>query len=104
MARAIEAEIDNLKNHKVSAAELRRAKRQLVSDLVYARDSQQSMANIFGRAAMLGLSPDDVLGWVDEIENVSAQEVRQAAQNLLLAERSITGHLTGNVNARKGGS
>ena len=104
LARAIEAEIDNLKNHKASAAELRRAKRQLVSDLVYARDSQQSMANIFGRAAMLGLSPDDVLGWVDEIENVSAQEVRQAAQNLLLAERSITGHLTGNVNARKGGS
>ena len=84
--------------------ELRRAKRQLVSDLVYARDSQQSMANIFGRAAMLGLRPDEVLGWVDEIENVSAGDVRQAAQELLVARHSVTGHLTGIVTAGENGS
>ena len=104
LVQAIEAEIDALKNLMVDDDELRRAKRQLVSDLVYARDSQQSMANIFGRAAMLGLRPDGVLGWVDEIENVSAGDVRQAAQNLLVARHSVTGHLTGIVTAGENGS
>ena len=104
LAQAIEAEIDALKNLMVDDDELRRAKRQLVSDLVYARDSQQSMANIFGRAAMLGLRPDEVLGWVDEIENVSAGDVREAAQELLVARHSVTGHLTGIVTAGENGS
>ena len=75
LAQAIEAEIDALKNLMASDDEMRRAKRQLAADLIFARDSQQSMANIFGSAAMLGLSPDEVLGWVDEIEQVTAQDV-----------------------------
>lgn len=97
LAQAIEAEIDNLKSDEASEAELRRAKRQLVSGLVFARDSQQSMANIFGQAAMLGLTPDEVLGWVDEIEKITVADVRQAAQNLLVSRHSITGHLTGDL-------
>ena len=104
LAQAIEAEIDALKKHVANDDELRRAKRQLVSDLVYARDSQQSMANIFGRAAMLGLRPDEVLGWVDEIENVSAGDVRQAAQEMLVTRHSVTGHLTGIVTSGENGS
>ena len=104
LAQAIEAEIEDLKNLKAGDDEMRRAKRQLVSDLVFARDSQQSMANIFGSAAMLGLRPDEVLGWVDEIEQVTAQDVRQAAQNLLIAAHSITGHLTGLSSETGGGS
>jgi zinc protease len=103
LAAAIESEIDVLKNVLVDNDELRRAKRQLVSDLVYARDSQQSMANIFGRAAMLGLSPEEVLGWVDDIARVTAQDVRQAAQQLLVARHSVTGHLTGRHQDKAGG-
>ena len=53
---------------------------------------------------MLGLRPDEVLGWVDEIENVSAGDVRQAAQELLVARHSVTGHLTGIVTAGENGS
>ena len=104
LAQAIEAEIDALKKLMASDDEMRRAKRQLAADLIFARDSQQSMANIFGSAAMLGLSPDEVLGWVDEIEQVTAQDVRQAAQNLLIAEHAITGHLTGLSSETEGGS
>jgi zinc protease len=104
LAQAIEAEIDRLKTEKPDDDEMRRAKRQLVSDLVFARYSQQSMANIFGSAAMLGLTPDDVLGWVDDIEQVTAEDVRQAAENLLHLNRSITGHLTGLSPDAGGGS
>ena len=97
LASAIEGEINKAQTTQMDADAMRRAKRQLVSDLVFARDSQQSMANIFGSAAMIGLSPEDVLAWVDEIEAVTADDVRRAAQAFLVAAHSVTGHLTGNI-------
>jgi zinc protease len=94
LGQAVDDEIQTLQTALVSDDELRRAKRKLVSDLVFARDSQQSMANIFGSAAMLGLSPNDVLAWVDEIDAVTQEDVRRAAQSFLVPAHAITGHLT----------
>ncbi len=94
LAAAIEAEIDKMKTQSVTAAELQRAKRQLVSDLIFARDSQQSMANIFGRAAMLNQSPADVLAWPQRVEAVRMQDVQRVANAFLERRHSITGHLT----------
>jgi zinc protease len=93
LAAAIDDEIAKLQNAIPDADALRRAKRQLVSELVFARDSQQSMANIFGSAAMIGLSPEDVLAWVDEIDAVRAEDVQRAAQNFLVPAHAVTGHL-----------
>jgi zinc protease len=93
LAAAIDDEIAKLQNAIPDADALRRAKRQLVSELVFARDSQESMANIFGSAAMIGLSPEDVLAWVDEIDAVRAEDVQRAAQNFLLPAHAVTGHL-----------
>ena len=91
----IEEEIGKLKDGLVSDDELARAKVQLVSSLVYARDSQQSMAQIFGRAAALGHEVSDVLQWPDEIDAVTREDIRAAAQALLVPEHSLTGHLVG---------
>lgn len=91
----IEAEIAALQTRFVSEAELARAKVQLISGLVYARDSQQSMAQIFGRAAALGHAPSDVLQWPNEIEAVTRDDIRAAAQAFLKPAHSVTGHLTG---------
>ncbi|HCQ81243.1 MAG TPA: peptidase M16, partial [Rhodobiaceae bacterium] len=52
-------------------------------DTVYARDSQQSMARIFGEAAALGLSPDTVRDWPNLLADITAQEVRDAARLFL---------------------
>ena len=95
LSTPVDAEIDKLKDALVSDDELQRAKVNLISSLVYARDSQQSMAQIFGRAAALNLSPSDVLQWPDEIEAVTREDIRAAAQALLLPEHSLTGHLVG---------
>ncbi len=94
LAAHIDSEIERLKTTLPTQAEITRAKMQLVSGLIYAQDSQQSMAQIFGRAAMLGLSPADVVSWTNEIEQVSAQDVQHAATLLLNRDHSITGHLT----------
>ena len=91
----VEEEIERLQDTLVSDAELARAKVQLVSGLVFARDSQQSMAQIFGRAAALGHAPSDVLQWPSEIEAVTRADVRAAAQAFLQPPHSLTGHLLG---------
>ena len=91
---AIEAEIDRLQTASVTADELTRAKRQLVSDLIFARDSQQSMANIFGRAAILRRTPADVLAWPQRVQAVTAEDVQKVARAFLQQSHSITGHLT----------
>lgn len=95
IAQAIDEEIIKAQNSLPQSDELARAKMQLVSDLVYARDSQQSMAQIFGQAAMLGLTPNEILNWPNEIEAVTAQDVQSAARLLLQTEHSLTGHLQG---------
>jgi zinc protease len=68
---------------------------QLVSSAIFARDSQQTMADIFGRAAMLGLPPQEVIDWTRAIEAVTPEDVRRAAQELLRVEHSLSGHLSG---------
>ncbi len=93
LAAAIEAEINQMKTRPATQAELQRAKRQLVSNLIFARDSQQSMANIFGRAAMLKQSPADVLAWPQQVEAVSTADVQRVAKAFLDRRHSITGHL-----------
>ena len=95
LSMPVEEEIDRLKDTLVSDAELARAKVQLVSGLVFARDSQQSMAQIFGRAAALGHAPSDMLQWPAEIEAVTRADVRAAAQAFLRTPHSLTGHLLG---------
>mgnify|MGYP003852441819 CR=1 FL=1 len=92
---AIGNPVDILISPQASQAEIARAKMQLVSSALFARDSQQSMADIFGRAAMLGLTPQDVLNWTREIEAVTPEDVRRAAEKLLPIEHSLTGHLSG---------
>ncbi|MBT7642460.1 MAG: insulinase family protein [Rhodobiaceae bacterium] len=95
IAGAMDAQIERLVQTPPSEAEIARAKMQLVSSAIFARDSQQSMADIFGRAAMLGLTPQDVLNWTREIEAVTPEDVRRAAEKLLPIEHSLTGHLSG---------
>jgi zinc protease len=93
--QTVDAEIAKLQETPVSDEELARAKVQLVSSLIYARDSQQSMAQIFGRAAALGLTPAEVLAWSSEIEQVTKADIRDAARALLQPAHAITGHLPG---------
>ena len=92
----VNAEILRLKNELVAESDLARARTQLVADTVYARDSQQSMARIFGEAAALGLSPDTVRDWPNLLADITAQEVRDAARLFLNPAHSVTGHLLEN--------
>ena len=77
----------------MTAEEVARAKTQLVAAAVYAQDSQQTMAQIFGEVLMSGRSIEDVVAWPDRIAQVTPERVAEAARHIFKPERSVTGTL-----------
>lgn len=76
-----------------TSAELVRAKSSLAAAAVYARDSQQTMANIFGASLIQGESIDDVINWPADVEAVTAEDVVAIARTTFDINQSVTGWL-----------
>jgi zinc protease len=89
----IDAVIAGIVADGVSEAELERARNKLIADTVYALDDQFQLAYIFGVALTNGRIVEDVLGWTQRVEQVTADDVQTAAANFLRIERSATGLL-----------
>lgn len=91
--RAIEAVIDEFRTALVDQKELDRAKTRLVADMIYAQDNQAHLARMVGATLSTGGELADLVGWVDRIKQVSAEDVRRVAGKHLLAGRAVVGHL-----------
>ena len=74
-------------------AELQRAKSSLAAAAIYARDSQESLANIYGSSLAQGESIDDVVTWADDVEAVTRDEALELARTTLNLDHSVTGWL-----------
>jgi zinc protease len=92
---AIAAELARLVADGVGEAELERAKRRLVADALYARDSQATLARHFGATLATGGSVEQLLSWPERVAAVTADEVGRAAKTYLAGARSVTGLLEG---------
>jgi zinc protease len=73
--------------------ELARARTRLVAETVFARDSQSSLARIFGSALAVGETVEDVLLWPQRVEAVTREQVTEAVRRFLKPDRSVTGLL-----------
>jgi len=91
LEKAIDQVIDDLVKDGPSEQEVEKAKRTLVASAVYARDSQQMLARIFGIALTTGQSVRDVIEWTDRIKAVDRDAVHKAARTYLKKVRSATG-------------
>jgi len=74
-------------------AELNRAKSQLAAAAIYAQDSQEALANMYGSALVRGETMDEIVNWPDDIQAVTREEVMQAARSTLDINSSVTGWL-----------
>jgi zinc protease len=74
-------------------AELTRAKSQLVAATIYAQDSQEALANMYGSSLAQGETMDAIVQWPDQIEHVTRDEVLTSARAALNAKASVTGWL-----------
>jgi zinc protease len=66
----------------ISEAELNRAKRRLIDGAVFARDSVQAPAYVFGMTLATGGDISDVEEWPKRVMAVSTDQVMTAARAL----------------------
>ncbi len=90
--KAIEAVIARLPD-ELTERELARAKTQLVADAIYARDSQATLARMYGAALAIGGKVADVENWPARIDAVTLAEVAAAARKRLQPRIAVTGYL-----------
>jgi zinc protease len=81
--------IDDVVAAGLSDAEIDRAKRRLLADIVYARDSYSTTAYLIGEALAIGQTIDDIEAWPERIRAVDRAGV-EAAARAVLAQPGVT--------------
>ena len=89
----VEAEVDSIAKDGVTQQELESAKKRFIRSMIFARDDQASMANIYGSTLATGGTVEDITQWPDRIRAVTAEQVQQAAAKYLRTDHSVTGYL-----------
>ncbi|MEM9676556.1 MAG: pitrilysin family protein [Pseudomonadota bacterium] len=90
---ATDAEITKLLADGVTEAEVKRAQNRLVRSAIFSRDSQSTLARIYGASLTLGSTIAEVEAWPDTIREVTVEDVNRVARQYLKLRRSVTGYL-----------
>jgi zinc protease len=83
LEKAIEAEIEKLRENAPSEGEVEQAITRLQNEAVYARDSLQGPAMIIGHGLTTGSSLAEIETWPRQIAGVTPKEVRRVADTYL---------------------
>ncbi len=70
-----------------------RIKTQIRADQIYARDNSDGLARRYGEALAVGLTVQDVQDWPAVLDAVTAEQVQQAARDVLNRNAAVTGWL-----------
>ena len=95
---AVEAQVLRLIEDGVTPAELDAAKMRYVRSLIFARDEQSSMADIYGSRLANGGAVGDIAEWPDRIRAVTSEQVQAVAAKYLDPGVSVTGYLLPSEN------
>lgn len=90
---SIDKVIDDIKRNGVTEAELNRARKEMVAQLVYSEDSQFNLARTYGWALAIGRTIEDLQKRAEMLEAVTLDDIKAAANKHLVLERSVTGEL-----------
>jgi zinc protease len=90
---AMEERIDELLKNGVTEEEVSRARTAYLKSIIFSRDSQVTLARIFGSAMAIGSTVQEVLDWTSEVEKVTAEDVNRAARKYLDRSKAVTSYL-----------
>ncbi len=90
---AVDAAVKDLLTNGLSEAELNRAKKRLIDGAVFARDSVQGPAYLFGMTLASGGDVSDVEQWPQRVVAVTSEDVMAAARWLFGQKGYVTGLL-----------
>lgn len=91
--KAIEAELEKLRNELVAKEELERVKTQVIADDIYALDSVRHQANQIGMLETVGLGYELLDEYSEKISQVTAEQVREVAKKYLQDDRKTVAEL-----------
>ena len=77
----------------VTQKEIKRAQNRLIRSAIFARDSQATLARIYGGSLALGSTLEEIAAWPDKIRAVTVEDVNKTARKYLKLKRSVTGYL-----------
>ena len=90
---AVDAEIDSIVKDGVTDKELESAKNRFLRSMIFARDNQSSMANLYGTTLATGGNVKDIEEWPYRIKAVTAADIKAVAAKYLGVDHSVTGYL-----------
>ncbi|MER8967411.1 insulinase family protein [Mesorhizobium sp. M0808] len=90
---AVDAEIARIAKDGVTSDELEKSKDRFVRSMIFARDKQEDMANIYGSTLATGGNVQNVQQWPDRIRKVTADQVKEVAARYLNLDHATTGYL-----------
>ena len=91
---AMDATLAQFLEDGVDQEQLDRIKYQLRASQIYQRDNVDGIARRYGAALSIGLSVEDVQAWPDILQEVTADDIMDAARMVLNKNTSVTGWLT----------
>ncbi len=90
---SVDKVIDDVIRNGVTPEELERAKTGEIANLIYASDSQQSLAHTYGWNLATGRTVEDVEARPERLKAVTREDVQAVAAKYLDRKRSVTGYL-----------
>ncbi len=90
---AVDAEIRRIAEEGVTETELKKARNRFLKSVIFARDSQAAMAQIYGSSLAVGATVADIAGWPDRIDAVKPQAIQAVARKYLMGANAVTGYL-----------
>ncbi|MCB1385123.1 MAG: insulinase family protein [Nitratireductor sp.] len=90
---AIDAEIADIIENGVTQEELDRQRNALVKSVIFERDSQTTLAQLYGTMLALDGTIEDIADWPERLGRVTVDDVRDVARKYLKKPRSVTTYL-----------
>ena len=90
---AILAQVARIAEDGVTEDELTKARNRFIRQMIFSRDDQSGMARMYGSVLTTGGTVEDIGTWTSRIEQVTPEQVRDAARRWLDNSRSVTGLL-----------
>ncbi|MFN3230533.1 MAG: M16 family metallopeptidase [Alphaproteobacteria bacterium] len=90
---AVDAVLADVMANGLTEEELNRSKRSLKAAAIYARDSGEGLANLFGRTLIVGRTIEDIEAWPERVDAVTNEDIIAAARHVFRIEHSVTGIL-----------
>ena len=81
------AEVRKVLAEGFADAEVERSRNSLAAAAIYGRDSQSTMANVFGSTLALGGTVDDILNYPDDVRAITTDEAIEAVRKVFAEDR-----------------